>query len=215
MSNNNKKKKLKLTKEETVEMTYEEMIKRYNNYIIKTVSNMVDYVHRKYEYLTILCEYEDIKQVGLLAAYDAYRKYDYNYGYSFFTILKCYIEGRILTYIRTLSKEHRKEYKDLMHFEISLEKKNKDEVYPKDIIVDDSINVEEEILHEIGFKDLLNMLPEEYKPIIDLRYRKLESQASIAKKLGSNQTKICRMEKKALNKLKESIESSQKESGVI
>ena len=59
------------------------------------------------------------------------------------------------------------------------------------------------------------MLPEEYKPIIDLRYRKLESQASIAKKLGSNQTKICRMEKKALNKLKESIESSQKESGVI
>ena len=64
---------------------------------------------------------------------------------------------------------------------------------------------EEQLINIISIKDQIKNLTEEQKKVIELRFFKGLSQRQAARELDTYQIKILRIEKKALNRLREII----------
>lgn len=76
-------------------------------------------------------------------------------------------------------------------------------------IIPNSLNDnEDEIAIKIDIENAMNLLNENHRKIIDLRYYQNKSQSETARILKTNQARISRLEKKALNELKTMLEGA-------
>ena len=166
----------------------------------------------------------DLIQAGLMGLYNAILKYDSSYQNSFETFATYHILGEMKTEMRNnqlikLSKKiiklikYIKEHPELSITEIAKDCDCSEEDvliaygYKNDIV---SLNAQnddnDELIELIGSYDKKNIINDIltgiFKKIIELRYYKNLSQVEVAKRMNLSQSKVSRIEKIALEKLR-------------
>ena len=76
-----------------------------------------------------------------------------------------------------------------------------------ELIEDATINLEEDVVNKLILEDVLSILNDKERFIIEKHYLEEVSQAEIGKIIGANQVQVSRIETKALNKIKEAIKN--------
>ena len=76
-----------------------------------------------------------------------------------------------------------------------------------ELIEDATINLEEDVVNKLILEDVLSILNDKERFIIEKHYLEEVSQAEIGKIIGTNQVQVSRIKTKALNKIKESIKN--------
>ena len=76
-----------------------------------------------------------------------------------------------------------------------------------ELIEDATINLEEDVVNKLILEDVLSILNDKERFIIEKHYLEEVSQAEIGKILGTSQAQVSRIETKALNKIKEAIKN--------
>lgn len=151
-------------------------------------------------------ELDDLFQTGYVGLLKAVKNFDKTKGTKFSTYAFTYVKFEIIRMIRDDRFYPCKDRKKRIFANIDSLDKNcsilngKEEITRVDILTD-STDFTEDIILRLA----LNSLSEEHKRILQLRYYAGKSQVEIAKKLNVSQPKIHRIEKQALEQLKEYV----------
>ena len=76
-----------------------------------------------------------------------------------------------------------------------------------ELIEDATINLEEDVVNKLILEDVLSILNDKERFIIEKHYLEEVSQAEIGKIIGTNKVQVSRIKTKALNKIKEAIKN--------
>ncbi|WP_302802673.1 SigB/SigF/SigG family RNA polymerase sigma factor [Eubacterium ventriosum] len=85
---------------------------------------------------------------------------------------------------------------------IDKEMYSKDSAYTLMDLAEDDTNIEETVLNKIMVQQLMDMLENKERKIINLRYFKNKTQSQVAKEMGMTQVQVSRLEKKILNSMR-------------
>ena len=166
-------------------------------------------VHIIKKYYSNSSEQDDLISIGTIGLIKAISSFDYEKGTRFATYGARCIENEILMYFR-----NKKKYaQDVSFYEPIDSDKDDNVISIMDTIADDKSvteEIEDKICAENLYKIIENELPLREQQIINLRYglkgRKAYTQREVAKKLGISRSYVSRIEKKALDTLKNKIQ---------
>ena len=192
-----------------------------NDYLFDDYIGLVRKIVNKMDYGYI--DKDDLFQAGLIGLYKASLKYDESINKNYISFSSVYIVNEIKNELRNNKliklnkkiikiKKYLKNNENLTFAQVA---KNLNEthetvylssVYGNDIKrLDDMNNEIEDSTHNIYHKDILtqiSLLEKKEKEVLILRYYKNYSQSEVAKILKCSQSKISRIEKSALNIIK-------------
>lgn len=197
-----------LSKEEE-EKCFEEMKNGSNearNRLIEHNLRLVAHIIKKY--YSNVDEQDDLISIGTIGLIKAVSTFKYEKGTRFATYGARCIENEILMYFR-----NKKKYaQDVSFYEPIDSDKEGNSLSIMDVLAEEK-SVSEEIENKINAENLYKIidssLSEREKQIIELRYglkgRKAYTQREIASKLGISRSYVSRIEKKAMETLKNNI----------
>ena len=180
--------------------------KTSRNKLVEHNLRLVSHIIKKY--YSNSSEQDDLVSIGTIGLIKAVSTFNYEKGTKFATYAARCIENEILMYFR-----NKKKYAQDISFSEPIEcDKDGNALSIMDIIADEksiSENIEEKLNFEKLYKVIdLELSPRE-KEIIYMRYglfgRKSFTQREVAKKLGISRSYVSRIEKKALETLKEKL----------
>ena len=181
--------------------------KEARNKLIEHNLRLVAHIIKKY--YSNSSEQDDLISIGTIGLIKAISSFDYEKGTRFATYGARCIENEILMYFR-----NKKKYaQDVSFYEPIDSDKDGNVISIMDTIADER-SVTEEIEDKICAENLYEIIEKELplreQQIINLRYglkgRKAYIQREVAKKLGISRSYVSRIEKKALDTLKEKIQ---------
>ncbi|WP_077848577.1 sigma-70 family RNA polymerase sigma factor [Clostridium puniceum] len=185
------KKQIKL-KNEIKEMSLDEAYKQFKKFIYKICQSWI----RQYDI-------EDLQQVASIGFLKAYNTYEVTKDILFTTYLVRIINNEIKIY-------HRKNKKHSNNFSLNASfNNNEDDSLELIDIISDDINYEEKAISKIQCDELRNSisnLPEKDKYIVESVALNGKTQCEISKKLNLSESSVSRIYKKALLKIKETME---------
>jgi len=180
--------------------------KTSRNKLVEHNLRLVSHIIKKY--YSNSSEQDDLVSIGTIGLIKAVSTFNYEKGTKFATYAARCIENEILMYFR-----NKKKYAQDISLSEPIEcDKDGNALSIMDIIADEksiSENIEEKLNFEKLYKVIdLELSPRE-KEIIYMRYglfgRKSFTQREVAKKLGISRSYVSRIEKKALETLKEKL----------
>ena len=179
--------------------------KEAKNILIERNLRLVAHIVKKYNSK----ESEDLISIGTIGLIKAIISFDASKGTRLATFASRCIDNEILMHLRS-SKKYGNEMS--LQDPIGVDKEG-NEVTMEDKLANDSYSIDEQIFMKMQVKLLYNtikeVLDEREKLVIELRYglalNKEVIQRDIAKMLGISRSYVSRIEKKALQKLKEEI----------
>ncbi len=182
--------------------------KEARNKLIEHNLRLVAHIIKKY--YSNSSEQDDLISIGTIGLIKAISTFNYEKGTRFATYGARCIENEILMYFR-----NKKKYaQDVSFFDPIDSDKDGNVISIMDTIADErsvAEDIEEKIDTENLYKIIENELPVREKQIIYLRYglngRKAYTQREVAKRLGISRSYVSRIEKKALETLKNKIEN--------
>ena len=153
-------------------------------------------------------EQDDLISIGTIGLIKAVSTFDYEKGTRFATYAARCIENEILMYFR-----NKKKYAQDVSISDPIDcDKDGNSLSLMDIMADEhsvSEDIEDRLREEKLYKSISESLTPREKEIIYLRYglkgRKAYTQREVAKRLGISRSYVSRIEKKALNSLKEKL----------
>ena len=181
--------------------------KEARNKLIEHNLRLVAHIIKKY--YSNSSEQDDLISIGTIGLIKAISSFDYEKGTRFATYGARCIENEILMYFR-----NKKKYaQDVSFYEPIDTDKDGNMISIMDTIADER-SITEEIEDKICAENLYNIieneLPLREQQIINLRYglkgKKAYTQREVAKKLGISRSYVSRIEKKALDTLKDKIQ---------
>ena len=180
--------------------------KEARNKLIEHNLRLVAHIIKKY--YSNSSEQDDLISIGTIGLIKAISSFDYEKGTRFATYGARCIENEILMYFR-----NKKKYaQDVSFYEPIDSDKDGNVISIMDTIADDKSvteEIEDKICAENLYKIIEKELPLREQQIINLRYglkgRKAFTQREVAKKLGISRSYVSRIEKKALDTLKDKI----------
>ena len=148
------------------------------------------------------CEMEDLVQIGSIGLLKAIDKFDSSYDVKFSTYAVPLIAGEIKRFLRDeemiLALESSAQVESIYR-----------PVYQgdgSDVLLMDKLeekeNANERVLNHMLLEQLLKLLGEQERQLIDLRYFHDKTQMETARELGISQVQVSRMEKKILQKMR-------------
>ena len=155
-------------------------------------------------------ELEDLISIGTIGLLKAVSTFDYNYGNRFATYAIRCIENELLMYFR---KNKRRKTEVSLYEPIGTDKEGK-QIHLMEVLLVDEVDVAKqmEIRRDIDMikKNFTDILSPREVMIIKKRYGLYEeremTQREIAKEMGISRSYVSRMEKKALEKLKNMLQ---------
>ena len=180
--------------------------KEARNKLIEHNLRLVAHIIKKY--YSNSSEQDDLISIGTIGLIKAISSFDYEKGTRFATYGARCIENEILMYFR-----NKKKYaQDVSFYEPIDSDKDGNVISIMDTIADErsvTEEIEDKICAENLYKIIEEDLPLREQQIINLRYglkgRKAYTQREVAKKLGISRSYVSRIEKKALDTLKDKI----------
>ena len=180
--------------------------KEARNKLIEHNLRLVAHIIKKY--YSNSSEQDDLISIGTIGLIKAISSFDYEKGTRFATYGARCIENEILMYFR-----NKKKYaQDVSFYEPIDSDKDGNVISIMDTIADErsvTEEIEDKICAENLYKIIEKELPLREQQIINLRYglkgRKAYTQREVAKKLGISRSYVSRIEKKALDTLKDKI----------
>ena len=152
-------------------------------------------------------EYEELYQAGYLGLLTALSRFDAEKGTPFAAFAFSFIEGEIRRFIRENSNirvtKYAVECRKILPFTVSLDAEDADISERKIKYFEPSF--ENDVIRRIDFKKLLNALDETERRIIELRYTGSYTQEETGKIMNISQSRVSRIEKNALMKLRDAI----------
>ncbi|MGN0627921.1 MAG: RNA polymerase sporulation sigma factor SigK [Oscillospiraceae bacterium] len=153
-------------------------------------------------------EQDDLISIGTIGLIKAVSTFDYEKGTRFATYAARCIENEILMYFR-----NKKKYAQDVSISDPIDcDKDGNSLSLMDIMADEhsvSEDIEDRLREEKLYKSISESLTPREKEIIYLRYglkgRRAYTQREVAKRLGISRSYVSRIEKKALNSLKEKL----------
>lgn len=181
--------------------------KEARNRLIEHNLRLVAHIIKKY--YSNSSEQDDLISIGTIGLIKAISSFDYEKGTRFATYGARCIENEILMYFR-----NKKKYaQDVSFYEPIDSDKDGNVISIMDTIADDKSvteEIEDKICAENLYKIIENELPLREQQIINLRYglkgKEAYTQREVAKKLGISRSYVSRIEKKALDTLKDKIQ---------
>lgn len=229
------RKLIKINEKKTGEYTVEEVIEMYKPYIKQESYKCYKMLKSFGEEHSLYIELEDIEQVANMYVIKAYENYDINYKsenfdttgieddvIGFFSLLSSHVVGGLKKYCRDTLKLRRKGYN---MFEIKIN--YLDQTIPggkedsKDAPLSDILEVEdkdyyEDIDNKLEVNQLLSILDEKSRKVIEYYYLYNKTQVQIAELLGISQVQVSRIMTRSIKKMKTSAEKYKaKESEVM
>ena len=167
---------------------------------------LVAHIVKKYS--TTTSDQEDLISIGTIGLIKAVSTFDYNKGCRFATYGSRCVENEILMHFRGLKKTSGE-----VHFDEPIEvDRNGNQLTLMDII-SDGVSVDDEIELRIGSEQMyvfIEKLTQREKDIVVMRYgldgKAPLTQREVAKLLGISRSYVSRIEKKALEKLRDMLE---------
>ena len=196
---------LRLNEHDYKELTYEETLARYDNYLKKKIYALYSYAQKKYYQHTFLFEIEDVKQNAYIGVLKAYENYDIERNIAFFNYMDNMVVGECLRDFRDASLSRRKVNSSqfrLTSFDKEIQNNKGEAPILLAGVVADSNDYIEEFETKDHIKDMLSNLDERERKIIELRFFKQNTQVEIATMLNITQVQVSRLEKKSLIKLR-------------
>lgn len=180
--------------------------KTSRNKLVEHNLRLVSHIIKKY--YSNSSEQDDLVSIGTIGLIKAVSTFNYEKGTKFATYAARCIENEILMYFR-----NKKKYAQDISLSEPIEcDKDGNALSIMDIIADEksiSENIEEKLNFEKLYKVIDSELSPREKEIIYMRYglfgRKSFTQREVAKKLGISRSYVSRIEKKALETLKEKL----------
>lgn len=152
-------------------------------------------------------EYKELYQAGYLGLLTALNRYDSEKGTPFAAFAFSFIEGEIRRFIRENSNIRVTKYavacRKTLPFTVSLDSEDADIGESK--IEYSEPSFENDVIRRIDFKKLLNALDDTERRIIELRYIGGFTQEETGKIMNISQSRVSRIEKNALMKLRDAI----------
>lgn len=181
--------------------------KEARNKLIEHNLRLVAHIIKKY--YSNSSEQDDLISIGTIGLIKAISSFDYEKGTRFATYGARCIENEILMYFR-----NKKKYaQDVSFYEPIDSDKDGNVISIMDTIADErsiTEEIEDKICSENLYDIIKNELPLREQQIINLRYglkgKKAYTQREVAKKLGISRSYVSRIEKKALDTLKDKIQ---------
>ena len=199
------KKQLKITDTIYEDLTFEEILERYNNYFIRKSKAFSNYGKNKYPIFSSSYEEEDIYQICAMGAFKAYERYDVNKNLLFYTYMSRMVEGEALRYIRDTAGV-RREYNANQHKQLSIDYTINNRPEDKDIslgeLIEDNNFSIDKIIQNIDVENLLSILDDKEREIINLLFFEGKTQFQIGQLYGRNQVWVSRNFKKIFKKLR-------------
>jgi len=180
--------------------------KTSRNKLVEHNLRLVSHIIKKY--YSNSSEQDDLVSIGTIGLIKAVSTFNYEKGTKFATYAARCIENEILMYFR-----NKKKYAQDISFSEPIEcDKDGNALSIMDIIADEK-SINEDIEEKLNFEKLYKVIDLELSPrekeIIYMRYglfgRKSFTQREVAKKLGISRSYVSRIEKKALETLKEKL----------
>ena len=180
--------------------------KTSRNKLVEHNLRLVSHIIKKY--YSNSSEQDDLVSIGTIGLIKAVSTFNYEKGTKFATYAARCIENEILMYFR-----NKKKYAQDISFSEPIEcDKDGNALSIMDIIADEK-SINEDIEEKLNFEKLYKIIDSELSPrekeIIYMRYglfgRKSFTQREVAKKLGISRSYVSRIEKKALETLKEKL----------
>ena len=155
-------------------------------------------------------EIEDLISIGTIGLLKAVSTFDYNYGNRFATYAIRCIENELLMYFR---KNKRRKMEVSLYEPIGTDKEGK-QIHLMEVLLIDEVDVAKqmEIRRDIDMikKNFVDVLSPRERMIINKRYglytEREMTQREIAKEMGISRSYVSRIEKKALEKLKNMLQ---------
>lgn len=176
------------------------------NKLIEHNLRLIAHIIKKY--YSNSSEQDDLVSIGTIGLIKAVSTFSYEKGTRFATYAARCIENEILMYFR-----NKKKYAQDISFSEPIEcDKDGNVLSIMDIMADDrsvAEDIEEKLMSENLYETIDKELPRREKEIIYLRYgllgKKAYTQKEVAKKLGISRSYVSRIEKKALETLREKL----------
>ncbi|WIF95040.1 sigma-70 family RNA polymerase sigma factor [Caminicella sporogenes] len=173
------------------EMTFEEVLKKYEPLIGKLITPFI----KQYQY-----EYDELFQIGLIGLWNAYKSYkpEKNIGFGYYA--KVVVKNEMLKFVkRSQIKLVVLSYNSLAY---SSHRDNKDVEFLD--LFDSNFDLDEKIINILELKRIKNKIKnmsERKQKIIEL-YLKGYTQRQIANKIGIAQSKVCLHIRRILKELR-------------
>lgn len=224
------KKKIKINQTETGEYTIEEIIEKYKPFIKKTSFHYLTFL-KGFGNHSLHVELEDLEQlmiIGIVKAYNSYsieyqtdypkdaEDYNENDPIGFFPYMEKTAVGEVRKFCRDTLKTRRKDYNIQ---EIKLNSLNEPASSSKDdgkenelieIVDIEDKNLYEEVENKMIVDNLLSILSEKDRKIIELYYYDNLSQDKISSTLNTSQAQVSRIIKASIKKLKQYAKEQEK-----
>lgn len=202
------KKLIKLSQTEICEMSYEELLVRYEPYINKQCHLFRQLALRRLPQFEYLYDHDDFKQEAIMSIKKAFDRYNIDYNILFYTYMKSTVEGSLKRFCRdvTQSRRYSPEEMNVISFDKRINNGENKETTLLDIYSNNkSIDAKNDIdtfIDKDMINDALSILTDKEKYIINNIYFKDKVQRVIGKELNMSQIRISRTQKRALNKMK-------------
>lgn len=201
------KKLLKIDKDLIEELSYEEVIERYEPFLNKKILDYTVHYNKKFFKHDYAFSKEDLKQIALISAFKAYDTYDINKDVLFYSYLLKQVAYGFSKYARDIIRVRKEGCNQYLYSEFSLDIINLNKDGQENSSIEDKIpnnyNLEEEIVNKLTVEQMLNTLTEKEKKIIKLLYFERKTQVEISAIMNTTQVQISRILKKTLKKMKE------------
>ena len=199
------KKRLKISDTMYEDLTFEEILEIYNNYFIRKSKAFSNYGKNKYPIFSSSYEEEDIYQICAMGAFKAYKRYDINKDLLFYTYMNSMVIGEVLKYIRYTAGA-RREYNANQHKQLSIDYTINNVIEDKNIslgeLIEDNNFSIDKIIQNIDVENLLSILDDKEREIINLLFFEGKTQLQIGQLYGHNQVWVSRKIKRILKKLR-------------
>jgi RNA polymerase sigma factor (sigma-70 family) len=186
-------KKLIKLKNETKEMSLDEVYIQFKNFLYKSCSTWLG-----------LYEREDLFQVAYIGLHKAYKSYDISKDILFLTYASRLVMNELLMFHRK-----NKKHLDVSSLNAPVNTNEEGNTLELEEVIPDTMDCEEDAIKNIQLlelKEVIETLDPKDKDILTSRAFKNESQLSIANRLHISQSYVSRLYLKILAKVKKNIE---------
>lgn len=202
------KKMIKLSQTKVSEMSYEELLIKYEPYINKQCHLFRQLALRRLPQFEYLYDHDDFKQEAIMSIKKAFDRYNIDYNRLFYTYIKSTVEGGLKRFFRdvTQSRRYSPEEMNIISFDKPTNNVDSKETTLLDIYSNNkSIDAKNDIdafTDKDMINDALSILTDIEREIINNTYFKDKVQKVIVKELNMSQVQISRILRRALNKMK-------------